>query len=81
LAATLPAAEQEAEEACSIGLILCSHRRKGDCDDVRLAFDLGPNNKLALTTVIVEINPKRKTPNAGSFKTAAIPNSRLWSFP
>jgi hypothetical protein len=58
-------------ESSEVGLILYGHRRKGDCDDVELAVDLGPVNKPALTRVIDEINPKGKTPITRSLKAAA----------
>ena len=57
-------------DTSDMGLVAYGHRREGDCADVEVLAPEGPVDKAALVERIGAINPKGKTPLAGSARVA-----------
>ncbi|MEM9050013.1 MAG: VWA domain-containing protein [Pseudomonadota bacterium] len=64
LLATIPA-EQE------LGLFVYGHRRKGDCGDIELMVEPGPDTRAAIRAAVEGISPKGKTPLSATVIAAA----------
>lgn len=58
-------------EEVKIGLTAYGHRRKGDCNDVQVIAETGGMTRKRLLSKIRAIQPKGKTPIAGSIKLVA----------
>lgn len=64
LVATLP-------DDTRLGLVVYSHRKPQDCDDIELLIPPAKLDRKAFTAVVAGIKPKGRTPLAGSLEFAA----------
>lgn len=54
-----------------LGLITYGHRRKGDCGDIELLVEPGPNNRQRISDAVNNLDPKGRTPLSASVIEAA----------
>ena len=62
---------QQLPDSVEAGLEVYGHRSKGDCNDIEMMSPVGKSDRVALVQQIDSIQPKGKTPIAGSFRLAA----------
>lgn len=61
----------EVDPETSLGLMVYGHRSEGACDDIQLIAPLGSRSASQISSLLLDITPRGKTPIAGALTSAA----------